>query len=165
MPLLVVVRHAKAAHPADREDAERPLAPRGFADARAAGRWVLDTVGPPARLLVSPARRALQTAQELQAAWDGGSSSTQVEVVADERIYAATAEDLLAVVREGGDVAGPVCLVGHNPSVSHLSADLAPASQPFELATAGVAVIELPGAWADVDWGTGTLVATTTARG
>lgn len=162
MPLLVVVRHAKAANPPGVEDAERPLAPRGFRDARAAGRWVLDTVGRPGLLLVSPALRAQQTAQELQAGWDGGGP---VDVVADERIYAASADDLLAVVRDCGDAAGPVCLVGHNPSVSALCADLAPESEPSELSTAGVAVLEVPGPWAAVDWGTGTLVAAGTARG
>ena len=56
---LLLVRHAQAA--AGPVDAERPLTKRGALHAAAIGSWLAQAGLVPDRVLVSPARRALQT--------------------------------------------------------------------------------------------------------
>ncbi|WP_459644851.1 SixA phosphatase family protein [Kineococcus sp. NUM-3379] len=141
MPTLVVVRHAKAASPAGLPDFDRPLSPRGRRDAVAAAQWLRENVPAPGLVVTSPARRAEETTNALLTAWDPAPP-----VVTEERVYEASLGDLLLVVR-GLDEPGAVVLVGHNPGLSVLVEDLA--TEVLELATTGIAVVEVPGDWAD----------------
>jgi phosphohistidine phosphatase len=107
---LVIVRHAKAAD--GDHDRQRPLTPSGMTAAAEIGRWLASLPLMPDRVVVSPARRAEQTwaaaAKELTGAPDA---------VRDDRVYANTVDDLLAVVRETPSDLDTVVLVGHNPSM------------------------------------------------
>ncbi|GAA4864887.1 SixA phosphatase family protein [Saccharopolyspora rosea] len=139
---LVLLRHAKAAAPDDVADFERPLAKRGTLDAPAAGRWLRDNVPAIEVVACSPATRARRTwelaAPEIPAAPD---------VRYDERIYAATAHQLLDVVRA---LPGPVMtavLVGHNPGLEDLVRLLT--GQRAELKTAGIAVLSTAATWSE----------------
>ena len=144
---LVLVRHAKA-DPGD-EDAGRPLAERGRRDAAEVGRWLAAEGIEPDLVLVSPALRARQTWEAAADAVPG----TRVEL--DERIYANTLPDLLAVLREVPAEVGTLLVVGHAPGVQELAADLDDGSgDPDALAaidedypSAGVAVFAGPGPW------------------
>ena len=156
MPILVVVRHAKAASPAGLPDFDRPLSPRGRRDAAAAVPWLREHVPAPGLLVTSPARRAEETTNAVLAAWDPAPP-----VVPEERVYEASLGDLLLVVR-GLDESAPVVLVGHNPGLSLLVEDLT--SEVLELPTSGIAVLEAPGDWTDVGPRECTLVALHTAR-
>lgn len=178
MPLLVVVRHAKAADPAaGGADVNRPLRARGVADARAAGSWLRGTIGTPDRVICSPARRALETAEELIAAWalpgperapqpgrERASPASAGSMVLDVRpeIYESSVGDLLAVVAQVDGAADPVVLVGHNPSVSGLVAALS--GEAVSLRTCGVAILQWDGPWADVRAGCGRLLCVNTPR-
>lgn len=142
MPTLVVIRHAKADQPVATEDFDRPLLPRGREDASAAGAWVRETVGVPGLVVTSPAKRTIQTVDRLIAAWE-----TLVPVVTDEAIYEASLGDLLRVVRGLDDDEAIIAVVGHNPGLSELVSELT--GTTIELATSGVAVVEVPSAWAD----------------
>ena len=85
--------------------------------------------------------------------------------VVDERIYDNTVEALLEVLRETPDDVGTVAVVGHNPSVGQLAADLddgegSPQARHDVAAgfpAGGVAVFSLPGSFAAIEPGAATL--------
>jgi phosphohistidine phosphatase len=155
---LVVVRHAKSAWPDDVPDAERPLNVRGRRDAPAAGRWIRDRAGRVDAVVCSPATRTRQTWRLIAPELDG-----PPDPILDDRVYAATVETLLAVVREIPDDVGSALLVGHNPGVAELVAVLT--GERLEMKTSAIAVLGLTGAWADAAPGRATLVDHATPRG
>jgi len=155
---LVVVRHAKSAWPDDVPDPQRPLNPRGRRDAPAAGRWIRDRVGHLDAAVCSPATRTRQTWALIAPQLDGAP-----DPVFDDRVYAASEETLLAVVRGIPADAGSVLLVGHNPGVSDLVGSLS--GEHLEMKTSAIAVLGLPGGWADAAPGRATLIDHGTPRG
>jgi phosphohistidine phosphatase len=155
---LVVVRHAKSAWPDDVPDTQRPLNKRGRRDAPAAGRWLRDQVGRVDAVVCSPATRTRQTWELIAAELDGAPAPAF-----DERVYAAAAETLFAVVRGISDDVGSALLVGHSPGVADLVAMLA--DEELEMKTSAIAVLGLTGPWADAQPGGATLIAHATPRG
>lgn len=138
---LVVLRHAKSDWSGDDEDIARPLAKRGRRQAPDSGRWLNANLDRIDLALVSPAERARSTwhlvAEELDA---------PPEMRLDERLYAASAGQLLGVVRELPDEFHTVVVVGHNPGIEQLVSRLT--GQEVPMPTSAVAVIALPGSWA-----------------
>jgi phosphohistidine phosphatase len=155
---LVIVRHAKSAWPEHTPDEQRPLNVRGRRDAPAAGRWLRDRVGHVDAVVCSPAARTRETWGLIAAELDGAP-----DPIFDERVYAATAETLLAVVRGIPDDAGSVLLIGHNPGISDLVAVLAGAE--LAMKTSAIAVLGLTGSWADAAPGRAKLIDHATPRG
>jgi phosphohistidine phosphatase len=144
--VLVILRHAKTANPDGVADINRPLTRRGRADAVAAGEWLAAREYTPDLVLCSPSRRTRET-------WHGvaGALTRAPEVSYVEDIYAADVDDVLAVVNGADPAAGTLLLIGHNPSLSQLSALLDPVASADEgLATAGIAVHTVDGDWADL---------------
>lgn len=146
MKTLFLVRHAKSGHddPA-LPDRERPLAERGERDARAMGRRLAHRGVKPDRLVSSPALRALATAQrfadELGAARDS--------IAVDDRLYASSAGELLAVVHSLDDRLRCAMLFGHNPEFSDLVRRLT--GRFVDLPTCAVAELRYDtGRWADI---------------
>ncbi|MET0765286.1 MAG: histidine phosphatase family protein [Blastococcus sp.] len=111
---LLLVRHAKAGDAP--VDADRPLTERGQRQSAALGAWIQQAGPAPDRVLVSPARRALQT-------WEMTAIPAPSPIV-DARIYDNTVEALLAAIRETPDDVATVAVVGHNPSIAELTAVL-----------------------------------------
>lgn len=109
---LILVRHAKSAWPADTRDVARPLAGRGRRDAPAVGRWLRQQGRKIDLVVCSPAMRAVQT-------WDLVAAQLEdiPQVRHDERLYGASAEELLQVTLELPHQASTVVLVGHNPGL------------------------------------------------
>ncbi len=143
MPLLVLLRHAKA-EPARADDHARVLAPQGRRDAAAAGRWFVATGISPDLVVVSTAERARQT-------WAGVGISPAVY---DERLYLATEDELLDVVRETQEDVQTLVLVGHNPGLEELvrALDDSPSARDRTnrgLSTCAVALLTVDG-WADL---------------
>ncbi|HEX4722629.1 MAG TPA: histidine phosphatase family protein [Pseudonocardiaceae bacterium] len=155
---LVVLRHAKSAYPRGVDDVDRPLADRGRRDAPAAGRWLRADAPAVDMTVCSPATRARQTWQ-LVAPELAGEPECQV----DDRIYAADADSLLAVVRELPERVATVLLVGHDPAVTDLVHALT--GDGFEFRTSSVAVVLGSARWADFGTGGATLVSAATPRG
>ncbi len=155
---LVIVRHAKSAWPEDVPDTQRPLNKRGRRDAPAAGRWLRDRVGHIDAVVCSPAARTRETWGLIAPELDGAP-----DPIFDERVYAATAEALLAVVRGLSDDVGSALLVGHNPGVADLVSSLS--GEELEMKTSAIAVLGLAGSWADAAPGRVTLVDHATPRG
>lgn len=164
---LVLVRHAKAAANGG-DDSERPLAERGVRDAPTIGRRLAEHAIVPDRVVVSVARRAMQT-WELAAA----ELSRAPEPVLDQRLYGNTVGYLLEVIRETPVGIGTLVLVGHNPSMEELAGVLddgaGDAAARRQLAqkypTSGVAVFTLAGSWAEVNAGGGRMAGFSVPRG
>jgi phosphohistidine phosphatase len=155
---LILLRHAKSAWPADTPDRQRPLAARGLRDAPAVGRWLLAHIPAIDQVVYSPAARAVQT-------WDLAVDqlATAPPASSDERVYGASAACLLAVTQEFAPEVSTAVLVGHNPGLEDFLTLLTGATEPLK--TSSLAVITLPGSWADAAPGAGRLENLATPRG
>src|ERR1700682_6653193 len=106
---LLVVRHAIAFERSARrwpDDARRPLSPQGVARARNAALGLKRVTEHPARVLVSPLRRAQQTAAILTqfAGWPEAGECVQLLALASPRglvaLLARTPDRRIAVARD-----------------------------------------------------------------
>lgn len=150
---LIVLRHAKSDWPVGVPDGQRPLSDRGRRDAPAAGRWLSQAGLVPDVALVSVAIRTRQT-------WQLAAAQLPQPVPTEfvEQIYAADWTDLLAVARSADPQCSTVIMVGHNPGSEDLATHLSgPGSDESALAlmavkypTAAIAVLDVPGEWADL---------------
>jgi phosphohistidine phosphatase len=139
---LILLRHAKSDWSGMETDIRRPLAQRGRRQAPKAGRWLVANIDRIDLAILSPATRAQQT-WELVAAELPAPPPTRIE----ERVYAASDRQLLAVVRDLTAEIDTVALVGHNPGVEECVYTLT--GQPVPMPTSALAVITWPGAWSD----------------
>ena len=150
---LILLRHAKSDWSTGEADVDRPLAERGRRQAPEAGRWLAANIGRINLAVVSPATRAHST-WEIVAAQLDVPPRTRFE----DRVYAASDDELLAVVRDLPDDAATVVLVGHNPGLEDLVALLTGTGEPVPMKTSALAVLRFSGAWADARPGGATLV-------
>lgn len=174
-------------------DLQRPLTPRGHSDAAAAGELLARAGVVPDLAVLSPAKRARQT-------WDGVQAglAEPVEVVIDERVYDNEVAALFQAIADAGAItdvaggpataktpaaakipaaakagAGCLALVGHNPSFAELAIALddgrgEPKARERLRAgfpTSGIAVFELTGGWDALAPGSATLRDFEVARG
>ncbi|HEX2362794.1 MAG TPA: histidine phosphatase family protein [Jiangellaceae bacterium] len=158
---LVLVRHAKSDWPDDVADHERPLAKRGRRDAPAVGRWLVENGVLPQVMLVSSARRAVETTDLIAGELD----PPPRQIVTDEA-YNADPMELLELVRTLPAEADVAMLVGHNPAIEATAALLAESGTELgEFPTSAVAVLEFEGDWDSVELGEGRLLAFAAPRG
>lgn len=166
---LVLLRHAKA-EPASvgMSDLQRPLAQRGVADAREAGRWLAANNLVPDLVLCSSARRTRQTWAAVR---DGlgleeGAKRADVPVALVPQLYTKGVDAAIDLIAEMDDEIGILLVVGHNPTVSVVSAVLDPGGGwENGLRTASLAVHSAPSSWADCERGSCPLMSAYTARG
>jgi phosphohistidine phosphatase len=159
---LVLLRHAKSDWPQDVADQQRPLAKRGRRDAPAVGRWLGASGYLPDAVVCSTALRARETWELVSAQLPPGASPA---VRYEPRVYEASVLGLLMLVREFDPAWRTVIIVGHNPGLAELTVGLVrPGTEevPHAFPTAAVAVLGLPGAWAEAAPGEGRLLAFTT---
>jgi len=163
--LLWLLRHFEAVDnpPPGRRDRDRRLSLRGEAEAEALG--VAIEAGEvdaalPALILSSPAARTRATSEAVF-----GRVSSPSSLATDARLYRATPDDVIEILRELPDELEAVALVGHNPTLHCLSLDLV-AEQPdgglrassTRSPPGSLAIIELPVAsWAELGWAEGRL--------
>lgn len=158
---LVLLRHAKADRPNGVADVDRPLTERGHADSAAAGVWLIKHGYVPDLVLCSPSKRTRQTWHSVAVALaQAGSPHVRYE----REIYDGIASDLLKVAKSADPQARVVMLIGHNPTISHLSELLDPegGTDSDGLRTCGIAVHQTSDEWADLH--TAKLITTHTAR-
>jgi phosphohistidine phosphatase len=161
--ILVLLRHAKATHPDGVADAERALTPRGHADAAAAGAWLAGHQHNPDLVLCSPARRTRETWHGVALALGGGATDTAVAY--DPVLFDADeGRALLDLVAATGPEVTTLLVVGHNPTLSTLSALLDRTAADEGLRTCGIAVHRVAGAWSDLTTDGAPITATHTAR-
>jgi len=133
-----LVRHAKA-EPGSvgQADRDRALTSRGRLQCRQLGRWLGQRIGADAALVrVSPARRTRETARLALA-----NLALDADAIGlDERIWEASADDLLALI---GESSGALVLIGHNPGLEQVQFALTgtllplPPGGAFELELSG----------------------------
>jgi phosphohistidine phosphatase len=145
---LLVVRHAIAYERSARrwpDDAERPLSPQGAARARKAALGLKRITAHPAQVLVSPLRRAQQTAAILTqfAGWPEAAECAQL-------LPGAAPEGLLALLALlARDRGGRIAVVGHQPGLGRLLAACLPGgvgAAAFQFRKMGVALLSFQGA-------------------
>lgn len=154
MKTLLVLRHAKSSwsEPA-LDDHERPLSARGRRDAPRMGALVRELGLRPDVVISSDAVRARLTAEAVvEAARSAG------EIRLDPRLYLASPADILSRLRTVEAQAETVMIVGHNPGLEELVAQLT--GERLDLPTAALAQLVLPiDRWRDLTPSTrGTLV-------
>ncbi|MCK0209155.1 histidine phosphatase family protein [Starkeya koreensis] len=160
---LLLLRHAKSDWPEGVPDPDRPLAARGRRGAKAIGAYMVEEALLPARAIVSPARRTIETWEIATKDWP-----THVQPAYEHAIYEAPAENLLKLIREQ-EALSPLLLVGHNPGMEELAALLLRREQRAKVLpkypTGALAVIDMPiESWAELRPGCGTLERFVTPR-
>lgn len=124
---------------------------RGRRDAPAVGRWLGESGYVPDAVVCSTAARARET-------WELASSGLAAAVTGppppvryEPRVYEATVLSLLMLVRELDPAWRTALIVGHNPGLAELTVGLAgpEAERLHGFPTAFVAVLGLPGSWAE----------------
>ena len=152
---LVLVRHGKSSWDYDVDDHERPLSNRGRRDAEALGRLLSQRSLHPDLVLCSDATRTKQT-------WDyakaGGAGAGAIDYLRD--IYHAWVPELLAMIRGVPDDIHTLLVLGHAPGipdlVEHLcvrtdSSDWTQMDNKFP--TSALALVNVPGSWAELGKG------------
>jgi len=146
MKTLFLVRHAKSSRDdPSLPDRSRPLDDRGKQDAPMMGKRLARRDVKPDLLVSSPALRALTTAQLIA----GELGYQRKNIVVDDRLYASSPDDLLAVIRALDKKLDRVMLVGHNPEFTDLAHRLS--SEIIDMPTCAVAEFSFDTkAWSDV---------------
>lgn len=166
---LLLLRHAKAEPASGSGDLGRVLSARGTADAKAVGAWLARSGVHVDLVVCSPSARTWGTWQTAVA---GGASAGQVEQ--DRRLYDASDDELLTVLRESPGTVRAVVLVGHAPGVPTLAAVLADPGRSRDRAladvrrrfpTSGLARFEYDGEWSALDAASASLVEFVVPRG
>ncbi|MCX7373115.1 MAG: histidine phosphatase family protein [Alphaproteobacteria bacterium] len=128
MHQLLLLRHAKSAwDDPSLADHARPLNGRGRRAARLMSEDMARRGLQPDVVLVSSARRTLQTLEALQPL-DG----PPIVTVMDE-LYLAPWQVMLSVLHRVPDTARSVLVIGHNPGMHELALNLPPPGQPPSL--------------------------------
>jgi phosphohistidine phosphatase len=153
---LTLVRHAQAepAHEGQ-EDWDRALETRGQRDAPQMAQRLKDLGFKPNTVLSSPAMRALTTAT-LMVRELGISANA---IIQDERLYLASAKDVLKVIHELGGKAPHLMLCGHNPGLTEFADQISRERSIDNLPTCATYTVEFGILeWRDLAWNSGTNV-------
>ncbi len=123
VPLLWLLRHGQADHPAGLSDAQRPLTVRGEQQARRAGLHLRAWCPEIAAVLCSPRVRARSTAELAVAAHGAAPDPVVIDELGDDYALA----DLLAWLAPWREAApgGHLVVVGHNPTLAWIAHQLA----------------------------------------
>uniref|UniRef100_A0A7C4LLY9 Histidine phosphatase family protein n=1 Tax=Schlesneria paludicola TaxID=360056 RepID=A0A7C4LLY9_9PLAN len=146
MKTLLLLRHGKSSwDDPDQDDHSRPLKPRGRKAAKRIGRWLQDAQLPVDLVLCSTAARARDTwayvADQLQ-------NVPRVEFLHD--LYHCPVTGFVQVLRDLPDSVMCVLVVGHNPGMEDLLAQLT--DQRETMPTGALAHLECPlDTWTDFE--------------
>jgi len=150
---LTLVRHAKTepGRPGQ-EDWDRVLEPRGQRDAPEMARRVKQLSPKIDRILSSPAVRAITTATIMMR--ELGVSAQKVQQ--DERLYLASPKDMLAVIRELGEKARHLMVVGHNPGITEFADRISRERGIDNMPTCAIYTLQFEiAAWSELQWDSG----------
>ena len=119
--VIFLLRHAQSAgKQSGQRDYDRLLTPQGEAEARARGKIFSETNYFPDLILCSASSRTRQT---LELFYESNKFPTE-KIQFREDIYDASVTHLLNTIKDLPDDINKVMLVGHNPGISELAADL-----------------------------------------
>ena len=111
---VILFRHGKSDWDAQYDsDHDRPLAKRGIRDAKRMGKFLSKRAEVPELILSSSALRARETTKLAMEAgnWD-------VDIELEKKIYGASLEKILYVIKAQDNKYNSICLVGHEPIFS-----------------------------------------------
>lgn len=164
MPLtLILMRHAKSSwNDTSQDDFDRPLNNRGRKSAPAIAKWLVETGYLPDVVLVSGARRTVETWERMAHLLPETAAMQSAPA-----LYLAEPKVIRDVLRS--QTAPTVMMIGHNPGFAWLADALAqePAPHPRfrDYPTGAVTVFEFDlESWADVTDGIGRIVDFTVPR-
>jgi phosphohistidine phosphatase len=149
---LVLVRHGKSSWDYDVDDHERPLSGRGRRDAEALGRFLSQRSMSVDLVLCSTAMRTKQT-------WDyakaGGAAAGEIQYLRE--IYHAWVPELLTMIREVPDEIHTLLVLGHAPGIPDLVEHLCVRTESpdwtqmdSKFPTSALAIVNVPGPWAEL---------------
>jgi len=146
MKTLLLLRHAKSSWDNDAlADHDRPLNERGRRDAPRMGRLLRTLDLTPDQIVASSATRAATTARLVAEA-----AGYQGEIRYTRDLYLADPEAYVEVARAVDDAVQRLMLVGHNPDIEELVAELS--GREERMPTAALACFLLPiTAWRDLE--------------
>ena len=128
MKTIYLVRHAKSSWDDPfQDDFDRPLNERGRTDAPRMARRLKEKEIHPDLLLSSPAARAISTCKVI--AETAGYHHNQIKT--DSRLYHASEETLLQIVKKLSDEIDVVMIFAHNPGLTDFANRLLP--EPFRM--------------------------------
>ena len=150
----MLLRHAKAEHPAGLPDHSRPLALAGRRQSPLVGAAMAEAGIAPDLVWCSSSVRTRQTWELVR-----GTLGLQPPVEYRDEVYDAGTASLLALVAAAPEDVRTLVVVGHEPTMSHAAATLAgPESDPATVArvqlgvpTASWSWLELAGSWDEVE--------------
>ena len=160
---LILTRHAKSDWGTPGlDDFDRPLNDRGRRAAPRIGAWLAERGHRPDEVVVSGARRTVETWAGIATAFDPAPP-----VRTDRTLYDASAERILAALNRAR--APATMLIGHNPGIGNFARRLAIAAPPhprFEDYPTGATTVFrfVRDDWAEVGWGEGEVVDFTVPR-
>ena len=162
---LLIMRHAKSDWSQNCGDFDRPLNKRGIRSAKKMGLWMKGKAILPRQILVSPARRALSTAQLFCNAASIDPAAIQIM----QTIYGASESELYQVLRQMPDKLENILIIGHNPGLEALLVSLATedihlAREEKLLPTASIAHLTIQTPWRDLSEKQGLLRSITRPR-
>jgi len=149
---LVLMRHAKSSWDSPGLlDHDRPLNDRGRQEAPRMGRRLVERGIEPEVIITSTAQRARSTA-ELVA---GELGTPARRILVEERLYAASVETVLRIIRSLDNRISRAMLVGHNPEMTELATRFSKSAE--SMPTAAIAVFTFDAtSWAEVRTATST---------
>lgn len=155
MKQLYIIRHAKSSwDDPDLADFERPLNERGKKDAPRMAKRLKEKEVAPDLVVSSPAARALATAK----AFVEILGCSPVNLVTEKKLYHATADAILSVVKSTNEKHDCILLVGHNPGLTEFANRLAN-EYIQNIPTTGIVSTRLIAeSWNSVNWGCGKML-------
>lgn len=154
---LILTRHAKSDwNDPDQDDFDRPLNGRGRKSAPAIGRWLAEKGYLPDVVLVSGARRSVETWERM-----AGSLPETAEMRSAPALYHAEPKVILGVLRTQTEPT--VMLIGHNPGIALFASALADRAHDHpkfaQYPTGATTIFEVQGEhWSDIQPGSGRIV-------
>ena len=158
---LWVIRHAKSSWADESQpDFDRPLKRRGQKDGKRMISWMREQDAKPQQIISSDSARTRATAEFVREGF--GLPADRLRF--DHRLYAASVDVQLAVLRELSAGVASVALVAHNPGATEFVNTLAGQQVIEKLPTFGIAMLNVPVPWSEVSLGCATFIALHTPK-
>ncbi|MGA9211406.1 SixA phosphatase family protein [Kaistella sp.] len=141
MKTLILIRHAKSDWPENTEDFDRPLAKKGFVDAKKMATFMKNNQIEIDKLVSSPAIRALDTCEIFGKTYD-------LEIEINQKLYNPSESNFESVIFDLSDDLNSVAMFSHNNGISNFANLMS--DDIFVLPTCGVAGFEIHcDSWSD----------------
>ena len=141
MKQILLMRHAKSSWENEHlQDFERPLSPRGIADAPMMGKFIKRAGYTPEFVIASPAQRAKETLLHVA----DKTSLDHAQIAWDQDLYFGSVENYIRAIQSAPSNTETIMLVGHNPLMEHTAGWLSGSRErvSFRMPTAAIVCLE-----------------------